>query len=156
MRVSGAGRVDDEFGEFAGGGAGAAARAGGARGEQSVDEDEQLFGAEGRAGVAEGGEFVFQEAVDGAAVGGGDLVAGVAGVAWWTALAPDRTTQFTPQDVLLSGDRATFLWHYRFGPAPADWVSGANIMRIRNGVLVEALGFSKTAGEVPLAADTAS
>ncbi|MFD1933126.1 MULTISPECIES: nuclear transport factor 2 family protein [Nonomuraea] len=75
-------------------------------------------------------------------------------LAWWRALVEDRTTQFQPQEVVVAGDRATILWHYRFGPGDADWVSGVNVMRVRDGLIVEALGFSKTAGEVPLAAES--
>ncbi|NUO96464.1 MAG: nuclear transport factor 2 family protein [Nonomuraea sp.] len=64
---------------------------------------------------------------------------------WWGALADDRTTWFEPQEVVVAGDRATLRWHYHFGPGPSDWVSGVNIMRVRDGRIVEALGFSKTA-----------
>ena len=49
-----------------------------------------------------------------------------------------------PQEVVVAGDRAFIRWHYRFGPAPSDWVSGVNIMRVRDGRITEALGYSKT------------
>ncbi|MEU3776630.1 nuclear transport factor 2 family protein [Streptomyces sp. NPDC032472] len=65
--------------------------------------------------------------------------------AWWTALVEDLGTQFTPQEVIVAGDRATILWNYRFGEGPQDWVSGVNVMRVVDGLIVEALGFSKTA-----------
>ncbi|MFE1409429.1 nuclear transport factor 2 family protein [Streptomyces sp. NPDC085524] len=73
--------------------------------------------------------------------------------AWWGALAEDRSSQFTPQEVLLAGDRATILWTYRFGDGPDQWVSGVNVMRVTDGRIAEALGFSKTQGEVPLASE---
>ncbi|MFI1172733.1 nuclear transport factor 2 family protein [Streptomyces melanogenes] len=73
---------------------------------------------------------------------------------WWAALADDRTSQFMPQEVIVAGDRATILWNYRFGDGPHDWVSGVNVMRVVDGRIVEALGFSKTAGEVPLASES--
>ncbi|MFI6598408.1 nuclear transport factor 2 family protein [Nonomuraea sp. NPDC050536] len=72
---------------------------------------------------------------------------------WWRALVEDRSSQFQPQEVVLAGERATIRWHYRFGPGPADWVSGVNLMHVRDGQIIEALGYSKTAGEVPLATD---
>lgn len=72
-------------------------------------------------------------------------------LAWWSALVNDTTSQFEPQEVVIADDRATIRWHYRFGEGPSDWVSGINLMRIRDGQIVEALGYSKTAGEVPLA-----
>lgn len=76
--------------------------------------------------------------------------------AWWSALADDHGTQFAPHDVFVADDRATIMWDYRFGDGPNDWVRGVNVMRVMNGRIVEALGFSKIAGDVPLATDTAS
>ncbi|MEU7293051.1 nuclear transport factor 2 family protein [Streptomyces exfoliatus] len=73
---------------------------------------------------------------------------------WWTALVEDLTSQFTPQEVIVAGDRATIVWTYRFGDGPDQWVRGVNVMRVRDGRIVEALGFSKTAGEVPLATES--
>jgi hypothetical protein len=73
-------------------------------------------------------------------------------LAFWRALAEDRTTQFEPEEVVIAGERATIRWRYHFGNGPADWVRGVNLMRVRDGLIVEALGYSKTAGEVPLAA----
>ncbi|MFE3453642.1 nuclear transport factor 2 family protein [Nonomuraea sp. NPDC059194] len=75
---------------------------------------------------------------------------------FWQALAQDSTTQFEPEDVVVAGDRATIRWRYRFGDGPADSVRGVNLMLVRDGLIVEALGYSKTAGEVPLAAEEAS
>ncbi|MFE5974093.1 nuclear transport factor 2 family protein [Streptomyces sp. NPDC056460] len=72
---------------------------------------------------------------------------------WWTALVDDRASQFTPQEVIVAGDRATIVWTYRFGDGPDEWVHGVNVMRVTDGRITEALGFSKTAGEVPLAAE---
>ena len=75
-------------------------------------------------------------------------------LAFWRALADDRTTQFEPEEIAVAGERATIRWRYRFGDGPADSVRGVNLMRVRDGLIVEALGYSKAAGEVPLAADT--
>jgi ketosteroid isomerase-like protein len=73
---------------------------------------------------------------------------------FWQALADDRTTQFEPEDVVVTGERATIRWRYRFGDGIADSVRGVNLMRVRDGLIVEALGYSKTPGEIPLAAET--
>ena len=75
-------------------------------------------------------------------------------LAFWRALADDRTTQFEPEEIAVAGERATIRWRYRFGNGPADSVRGVNLMRVRDGLIVEALGYSKVAGEVSLAADT--
>jgi hypothetical protein len=42
---------------------------------------------------------------------------------------------------------------YRYGDGPADSVRAVGLMRMRDGLIVEALGYSKTAGEIPLAAE---
>jgi ketosteroid isomerase-like protein len=74
-------------------------------------------------------------------------------LAFWRALAGDTGTQFEPEDVTVHGDRATIRWRYRYGARPEDSVRGVNLMRVRDGRIVEALGYSKTPGEaaVPLA-----
>lgn len=75
-----------------------------------------------------------------------------ANLTFWRALAEDRSTQFEVEDVVVAGDQATIRWRYHFGDAPADSVRGVNLVRVRDGQVVEALAYSKTAGEVPLAA----
>jgi ketosteroid isomerase-like protein len=98
------------------------------------------------------GEDCVMEAIrpapDGARVEGRDAC-----LAFWQALAADRTTQFEIEETAVAGDRATIRWRYRFGSGPADSVRGVNLMLVREGLIVEALGYSKTAGEVPLATD---
>ncbi|MFD9242812.1 nuclear transport factor 2 family protein [Streptomyces sp. NPDC059556] len=84
----------------------------------------------------------------------GDRVVGrEACTGWWTALVDDRATQFTPLEVIVAGDRATIMWTYRFGEGTDAWVHGVNVMRVTDGRITEALGFSKTVGEVPLASE---
>lgn len=90
----------------------------------------------------------IQPAPDGKRVAGGEAC-----LAFWRALAEDRTTQFEPEDIRIDGDRATIRWRYRYGNGPADWVRGVNLMRVRDGQITEALGYSKTGTAVPLAAD---
>lgn len=67
-------------------------------------------------------------------------------LAFWRALAGNRATRFSPEEVTVAGDRATIRWRYRYGDGPADSVRGVNLMRIRDGLIVEALGYSKTDG----------
>jgi ketosteroid isomerase-like protein len=92
----------------------------------------------------------IQPAPDGARYEGRDAC-----LAFWQALVNDRGTQFEPEEVTVAGDRATIRWRYRYGPGDADYVRGVNLMRVRDGAIVEALGYSKTPGDqaVPLAAD---
>jgi ketosteroid isomerase-like protein len=92
----------------------------------------------------------IQPAPDGARYKGRDAC-----LAFWQALVNDRGTQFEPEEVTVAGDRATIRWRYRYGPGDADYVRGVNLMRVRDGAIVEALGYSKTPGDqaVPLAVD---
>lgn len=72
---------------------------------------------------------------------------------FWKALAEDRSTQFEREDMVVLGEHGTIRWRYRFGDALADSVRGVTLMRVRDGQIVEALGYSKTGGEIPLAAE---
>ncbi|TQF05672.1 nuclear transport factor 2 family protein [Kitasatospora acidiphila] len=90
----------------------------------------------------------IQPAPDGERYDGGQAC-----LEFWRALAADRTTRFAPEEVVVMGEHATIRWRYRYGDGPADSVRGVNLMRVRDGRIVEALGYSKTAGEVPLAAE---
>ncbi|PZF83599.1 nuclear transport factor 2 family protein [Jiangella anatolica] len=74
-------------------------------------------------------------------------------LAFWRALASDRGTLFEPEDVSIDGERATIRWRYHFGDGPGDSVRGVTLVRVRDGLIVEALAYSKT-GDVPLAAET--
>ncbi|GAA2624805.1 nuclear transport factor 2 family protein [Actinomadura fulvescens] len=91
----------------------------------------------------------IQPAPDGERVEGGEAC-----LAFWHALAADRTTRFEPEDVTIDGDRATIRWRYHYGDGPSDSVRGVNLMRVRDGRITEALGYSKTGTPVPLATDS--
>ncbi|MFF5206823.1 nuclear transport factor 2 family protein [Streptosporangium sp. NPDC000396] len=76
-------------------------------------------------------------------------------LAFWQELAADPNTEFTPDEVFVFGDRAVIKWHVAFrhgqvsevfGDAHAEStsVAGVNLMHIRDGRIVEALGYSKT------------
>lgn len=73
---------------------------------------------------------------------------------FWRALADDRTTRFEPEEVAVTGERATIRWRYRFGAGFGESVRGVTLLRVADGLIVEALAYSKT-GDVPLAAETA-
>lgn len=68
-------------------------------------------------------------------------------VAFWTGLAEDRVTWFEPEDVAVAGDRAVIRWRYHFGEGEANTVRGVNLMRVRDGRIVEALGYAKVPAE---------
>jgi hypothetical protein len=46
--------------------------------------------------------------------------------------------------VVVSGDRATIRWRYRFGDGDENSVRGVNLMHVRDGKIMEALGYVKS------------
>jgi ketosteroid isomerase-like protein len=61
----------------------------------------------------------------------------------WQQLAADHALTFELEDVIVAEDRATILWRLRFGEGAQDSVRGVNLMRVRDGKIVEALGYVK-------------
>lgn len=62
---------------------------------------------------------------------------------FWQELIADPNGSFQPEDVVVSGDRATIRWRYHFGEGEESSVRGVNLMRVRDGKIVEALGYVK-------------
>lgn len=65
-------------------------------------------------------------------------------VAFWLQLIEDRSLQFSDEHIEVATDTATIRWRLRFGTAAKDYVRGVNLMRVRDGRIVEALGYGKT------------
>ena len=63
---------------------------------------------------------------------------------FWQRLARNRDGAFVAEDIAAIEDRAIILWRYRFGPALSKSVRGVNVMRVRDGLIVEALGYVKS------------
>ena len=82
----------------------------------------------------------MQPAPDGLRVEGYD-----ANVAFWQAMVADPNGTFEVEDVVISGDRATNRWRYRFGAAPESSVRGVTLLRVCDGKIAEALAYAKTA-----------
>jgi len=64
-------------------------------------------------------------------------------LAWWTAIAANKETQFEPEEIWASGERAVLRWRLRWGPTDADSVRGVNLMRARDGQIIEGMGYVK-------------
>jgi ketosteroid isomerase-like protein len=62
---------------------------------------------------------------------------------FWQDLIADPEGSFEPEDVSVSGDRATIRWRYRFGEGEESSVRGVTLMHVRDGKIVEALGYVK-------------
>lgn len=66
-------------------------------------------------------------------------------IALWGRLATNPGTRFDIEDVVIAGERATIRWRLRWGPEGAESIRGVNLMRVRDGRIVEALGYVKGA-----------
>lgn len=64
-------------------------------------------------------------------------------VVTWKEIATAPGTHFDLEDVVVSGDRAIIRWRYWWGESEADSVRGVNLMRVREGRIVEAMGYVK-------------
>jgi ketosteroid isomerase-like protein len=75
-------------------------------------------------------------------------------LAFWRALATDPGSSFDLEDVVVLGEHAVIRWRYRFGEDHGESVRGVNIMHVRDGRIVEALGYAKSGA--PAVADALS
>ena len=66
-------------------------------------------------------------------------------LAVWQAIATTPGTRFDLEDVVVFDDRAIIRWRYRWGDDDASSVRGVNLMRVRDGLIVEGLGYVKGA-----------
>ena len=64
-------------------------------------------------------------------------------IALWTGIATAPGTHFDLENVIVTGDRAIILWRFRWGEGDANSVRGVNLMRVRDGLIVEAQGYVK-------------
>lgn len=64
---------------------------------------------------------------------------------FWEALANDPVSHFDVEDTVAMGDRAIIRWRFHFGTGEA--IRGVNLMHVRDGRIIEALGYSKIPGQ---------
>ena len=81
----------------------------------------------------------MQPAPDGLRVEGYD-----ANVAFWEAMVVDPNGSFEVEEVVISGDRATQRWRYRFGGGQGNSLRGVTLIKVREGRIAEALAYAKT------------
>jgi ketosteroid isomerase-like protein len=65
-------------------------------------------------------------------------------LAVWQPLATAAGTSFSREEVWAVGERVIVRWRYRWGEADGQSVRGLNLMRVRGGRVVEALGYVKS------------
>jgi hypothetical protein len=66
-------------------------------------------------------------------------------VAKWTEIATMPGTHFELEDVEAADDRAIIRWRFCWGEGESNSVRGVNLMRVRDGLIVEAMGYVKGA-----------
>jgi ketosteroid isomerase-like protein len=66
-------------------------------------------------------------------------------VAVWTKIATTPGVHFEPEGIVARGDRGEIRWRLVWGPDHASSVRGVNLMRVRDGRIVEAQGYVKGA-----------
>jgi hypothetical protein len=66
-------------------------------------------------------------------------------VALWTQIATMPGAHFEPESIIARGDRGEIRWRLVWGPDHASSVRGVNLMRVRDGRIVEAQGYVKGA-----------
>ena len=63
----------------------------------------------------------------------------------WTGIATNSDIHFETECIIARGDRGEIRWRLKWGPEQGDAVRGVNLMRVRDGQIVEALGYVKGA-----------
>ena len=63
---------------------------------------------------------------------------------FWQKLANNRDGQFADEEIVAIDEHAIIRWRYRFGPGLSQSVRGVNVMRVRDGLIIEALGYVKS------------
>ncbi len=64
-------------------------------------------------------------------------------VALWTQIATTPGTYFVLEDTIGMGDRAIIRWRFCWGEGEANSIRGVNLMRVRDGQIIEAMGYVK-------------
>ena len=64
-------------------------------------------------------------------------------LALWKGIVSTPGTRFDLEDVVVSGERATIRWRFRWEDDHASSVPGVNLMRVRAGLIVEGVGYVK-------------
>ena len=67
-------------------------------------------------------------------------------IALWTGIATAPGTHFDLENVIVTGERGIILWRFYWGEGEANSVRGVNLMRVRDGLIVEAKGYVKGQG----------
>jgi ketosteroid isomerase-like protein len=64
---------------------------------------------------------------------------------FWSNIASNKEASFQPEETWVAGDRGVIRWRLRWGPSDDESVRGVNVMRLRDGLIVEGMGYVKGA-----------
>lgn len=64
-------------------------------------------------------------------------------LAFWKGVASSVNLVFKAEEISAIGDRGIIRWQLRWSEREADRIRGVNIMRVRDGKIVEGLGYVK-------------
>lgn len=67
-------------------------------------------------------------------------------LALWQGIAANTAARFELEEVIAIEDRGIIRWRYRWGAGEEDSVRGVNLMRVKDGLIVEAMGYVKGKG----------
>lgn len=64
--------------------------------------------------------------------------------AMWKEIATAPGTHFDFEEVFVAGDRGIIRWRYWWGEGESNSVRGVNLMRVQDGLIVEAMSYVKS------------
>jgi hypothetical protein len=66
-------------------------------------------------------------------------------LALWKSIASSQDARFDLEDVFVADERAIIRWRLRWGEGDSNSVRGVNLMTVKDGLIVEGLGYVKGA-----------
>jgi hypothetical protein len=66
-------------------------------------------------------------------------------LALWQSISTTPNTHFDLEDVEVAGERAIIRWRFWWGEGIHNSVRGVNLLRVRDGLIVEGMGYVKGA-----------
>ena len=64
-------------------------------------------------------------------------------LAFWKGIAAAANLVFEPEEIWAGDDRGIIRWTLRWGDSPTERTRGVNVMRVRDGKIVEGFGYVK-------------
>jgi len=64
-------------------------------------------------------------------------------LALWQSIATTPNTHFDLEDVEVAGERAILRWRFWWGEGTQNSVRGVNLMKVKDGLIVEGMGYVK-------------